>query len=338
MSEGMSDLFEREPEQWGLRADPWVWAAMRTRLATTSVPPGTSAVQRLLLDTFAEVVGVDLSVDPLPDELQLVHRHEAAGGGGSSGFVDALRWQRRLIPLLVSRAGFTRGSHGRAGGSGPAGGPAPSDHVREQHVRAYEDAWRELAAQCHDTAAPDASYRAWLAHFLMARLTPLHVVREVDFGAWPVPPTVAGGRRAVGNPVVEMLTLRRPLASVPRPATVAVVDAPDGPANPRSGLARLADFSVITELKVTGARTSGLGYGEVVSGCHKLSAILDAAEAAYPDEPLPAAYVGVFVNVMKPVFSFDLLRRRLRETRLRPDLHLATFDLRTGDVTFDPVG
>jgi hypothetical protein len=59
---------------------------------------------------------------------------------------------------------------------------------------------------------------------------------------------------------------------------------------------------------------------------------------AYPDQPLPAAYVGIFVNVTKPVFSFDLLRRRLREAHVRPDLQLAAFDLPTGEVSFDPVG
>lgn len=30
MSRVMSDLFEREPEQWGVRRDPGVWVASRS--------------------------------------------------------------------------------------------------------------------------------------------------------------------------------------------------------------------------------------------------------------------------------------------------------------------
>ena len=335
MAQVMSELFEREPEQWGLRGDPWVWAAMRSRLASTSVPPGPRAVQRLLVDTFTEVVGVDLSVDPLPDELQLVHRDEPTRSGVSSGFVDALRWQRRLIPLLVSRAGTRRGAGDPEGGHGADDESAAADPVREQHAGIFEDAWRELAAQCHDTVAPEATYRAWLAHFTVARLSPLHVVLGVDLGVHPVLPATGWHRRPVGSFAVDMLTLRRPLVPVPYRASPAARDLPDGPGNPRSGLARLADFSVITGLRVTGAQTAGLGYGEVVGDFQKLSAILDAAEAAFPDEPLPAAYVGVFANVTRPVFSFDLLRRRLRESKVRPDVRLAAFDVRTGDLSFD---
>lgn len=338
MSQVMSELFEREPEQWGLRGDPWVWAAMRTRLASTCVPPGTGAVQRLLLDTFAEVVGVDLSVDPLPDELQLVHRDEPTRRGESSGFVDALRWQRRLIPLLVSRAGTCKGRGGPRADDGADGESAPADPIREQHVGVFEDAWRELAAQCHDTVAPAATYQAWLAHFTMDHLTPLHVLRDVDFDARHLLPGAARHLRPVGNFKVDMLTLRRPIVRVPRGAFLGAHDLPDGPGNPRSGLARLADFSVISELRVTGTQMSRLGYAEVVGDFQKLSVILDAAEVAYPDQPLPAAYVGIFVNVTKPVFSFDLLRRRLREAHVRPDLQLAAFDLPTGEVSFDPVG
>src|SRR5690349_18992334 len=57
------------------------------------------------------------------------------------------------------------------------------DPVRKAHTKVFEDAWRDLAFQCHDTIAPEAAYQAWLAHFAICRLTPVHVVREVDFGA-----------------------------------------------------------------------------------------------------------------------------------------------------------
>ena len=256
----------------------------------------------------------------------------------SSGFVDALRWQRRLIPLLVSRAGTRGGGGGLEGHDGADGESSPVDPVREQHAGVFEDAWREMAGQCHDIVAPEATYHAWLAHFTMAHLSPLHVVREVDVGARHLPPTAAAHVRPVGSLTVDLLTLRRPMVRWPRGAALGTEERPDGPGNPRSGLARLADFSVITELEVAATQRTALRYGEVVRDFQKLTAIMNAAEAAHPDHPLPAAYVGVFVNATRPVFSFDLLRRRLREADLRPDVLLAAFDARTGEVSFEPIG
>ncbi|TDN46510.1 hypothetical protein EDF64_101376 [Curtobacterium flaccumfaciens] len=36
----VGDLFERPPMQFGFRGDPWLWAALRERLAQTSLPIG----------------------------------------------------------------------------------------------------------------------------------------------------------------------------------------------------------------------------------------------------------------------------------------------------------
>lgn len=327
----MRDLFEREPEQWRLRGDPYVWAAMRTRLAEIPVPQGHEAVERLLSDAFEAIVGVDVTLVPLPEDIQQVYREEFAHGGMSSGVVDVAEWQRRLLPLLVSRAGATAAS----GQPDAERVHLPSDMTREEHARAFEAAWGDLAAQCHDTIAPEATYQAWLAHFTINRLTPLHVVREVDFGARYLGPAAATHFRPVGNLMVDMLILRQPIVQLPRRAALGARDLPDGAPNPRSGLARVSDFSVITELKVSATQKEGLDYGEVVRDFRKLSAILDAVENAYPGSPLPAAYVGVFANATKPRFNFALLRRKLADAELRPDVLLAAFDAASGDVSFE---
>ena len=326
----MRDLFEREPEQWGLRGDPYVWAAMRSQLAETLVPASPDALERLLADAFETIVGVDVTLVPLPEGSQQVYREEFAHGGMCSGFVDVAEWQRRLIPLLVGRAGATvcrgRDTHQVI---------PPADLIREEHSHAFEAAWRDLAEHCHDTVAPEATYQAWLAHFTIGRLTPLHVVREVDFGARYLGPAAAPHFRPVGNLMVDMLVLRRPIVHLPRRAALGARDLPDRAPNPRSGLARLADFSVITELKVSATQMDGLDYGEVVRDFRKLSAILDAAEAAHPDRALPAAYVGVFANAAGPRFNVDRLRRKVADAELRPDVLLAAFDVASGDVSFE---
>lgn len=100
----LGDAFRVEPEQWGLRGDPHVWAAMRDYLSDTPVPVDQSVTQAVLKATFAQVVGVNLDDPDLPDA---VYRDEFAHGGMSSGQIDLSTWQQRLIPLLAAQAART---------------------------------------------------------------------------------------------------------------------------------------------------------------------------------------------------------------------------------------
>ena len=135
----------------------------------------------------------------------------------------------------------------------------------------------------------------------------MQVVREVDFGARHL--GQAAARFGGGNLMVDLLVLREPVVNLPRRAALAVQDLPDGAPSPKSGLARLRDFSVTTELKV--------------------SAILDAAHTQYPRAPLPRAFVGVFNDRQKPRFNFEHLQRRLDAVSIRPDVQLLAFDIST---------
>ncbi|MBM9839267.1 hypothetical protein JO861_22215 [Rhodococcus hoagii] len=95
----MDQLFEEEPEQWGLRGDPYVWAAIREHLTGLPLPDDDATLEETLLEAFTTVVGADLRTE-LADE---VYRTEFAHGGMSSGHVCIPVWRDRLIPLLVSR-------------------------------------------------------------------------------------------------------------------------------------------------------------------------------------------------------------------------------------------
>lgn len=95
----MEQLFEEEPEQWGLRGDPYVWAAIREHLAGRPLPDDDTTLEESLLTAFTAVVGVDLRTESADQ----VYRKEFAHGGMSSGHVSLRIWRDRLIPLLVSR-------------------------------------------------------------------------------------------------------------------------------------------------------------------------------------------------------------------------------------------
>jgi hypothetical protein len=102
MSAQVSDLFEREPYQWGMRGDPYVWREMRARLEGVAVPDRWWTLRALLAETFRDVVGVDLDTS----QEEAVHRPELDHGGMSGGAVHLVTWRQRLLPILVDRSGL----------------------------------------------------------------------------------------------------------------------------------------------------------------------------------------------------------------------------------------
>jgi hypothetical protein len=96
----MAILFEPEPEQWGLRGDPYLWRALRDHLSATDIPTSGDAVVTLLHRAFSELAGVDLA--SASDER--VYLEQYAHGGMSSGQICLPVWRDRLVPLLTKRA------------------------------------------------------------------------------------------------------------------------------------------------------------------------------------------------------------------------------------------
>ena len=96
----VSDLFDPEPDQWGLRADPWVWRTLREQFSGTYLPPSPGEVERMLYAGFNRLVAVDLATEMESS----VYREEFAHGGMSSGHISLEIWRAFLMPLLMERA------------------------------------------------------------------------------------------------------------------------------------------------------------------------------------------------------------------------------------------
>lgn len=104
----MAELFDPEPERWGLRGDPHLWRAFRDHLDDRDIPASPAGVAGLLYDAFMDIVGVDLAGHPESS----VYREGFAHGGMSSGMISLDTWRDRLIPLLTERASRYRAESG----------------------------------------------------------------------------------------------------------------------------------------------------------------------------------------------------------------------------------
>ena len=93
----LDDAFDLIHRQWGLRADPHVWRAMKQRLTGVATPDDVEAV---LSQAFTAVTGLDLATEPEP----MVHLPQLDHGGMSGGVVDLRWWRAKGIPLMVERA------------------------------------------------------------------------------------------------------------------------------------------------------------------------------------------------------------------------------------------
>lgn len=91
----------QEPEQWGLRGDPYLWRELKQHLLAAGLPDHADEFGRYLESKFEELVGV-----PLSECRESVFVDRYAHGGMSSGHVDPDWWRRTGIPLLQER--FTR--------------------------------------------------------------------------------------------------------------------------------------------------------------------------------------------------------------------------------------
>lgn len=95
----IGSLFDRDPAQWGLRGDPYVWRELRARFADTPLPPSWFELRTLVVNAAVEVIGL-----PLHTDREAVYLAEFDPGHGmSAGSVSPSWWLRTGIPILIDR-------------------------------------------------------------------------------------------------------------------------------------------------------------------------------------------------------------------------------------------
>lgn len=93
----LGELFFEEPEQWGLRGDPFLWRDMRSFFCSTPLLVDADELEVQIEEAFLDLSGRPMS----GSECFFVEKY--AHGGMSSGMVSPEFWRDRVVPLLKER-------------------------------------------------------------------------------------------------------------------------------------------------------------------------------------------------------------------------------------------
>lgn len=93
----ISTLFNRKPQQWGLRGDPYLWDEMKVYFKNIDPPKTEEEFHILIEHAFEKLTGCSL----FHTESIFVPRYDK--GGMSSGHVSSEFWIDKGIPLLLKR-------------------------------------------------------------------------------------------------------------------------------------------------------------------------------------------------------------------------------------------
>jgi hypothetical protein len=165
----------------------------------------------------------------------------------------------------------------------------------------FEAAWGVFARTCSSGVAPEATFQAWFAHYLISQFGIDRVAREPIFkhrGADSRWQELVPG----GEVKVDAVVLRTP--GVPLPHYVH--RGGDG-----SGMETLGQLAVVSELKVAATAGTGLDHREVAQDLYKLSLLLEQADRR--DVPAPLAYVGILDNNSTRRYRYSGLKARLAQ-------------------------
>jgi O-acetyl-ADP-ribose deacetylase (regulator of RNase III) len=92
-------LFDRQPTQFGLRGDAYLWRELRTRFAGTPLPEHWFNLRKLITDVIEQFLG-----EPLTDPTKTIYVPAFDPGHGmSAGAVNVAWWIQTGLPILVDR-------------------------------------------------------------------------------------------------------------------------------------------------------------------------------------------------------------------------------------------
>ncbi|MDS4022885.1 MAG: hypothetical protein RKR03_20620 [Candidatus Competibacter sp.] len=93
----VGELFKSEPQNWGLRGDPFLWQDLARIFRPVPLPDSVDILKAMLEGAF-----VAMTAHPI-NTCDMFYVERYTHGGMSSGYVDPGFWRQNGFPLLVSR-------------------------------------------------------------------------------------------------------------------------------------------------------------------------------------------------------------------------------------------
>ena len=93
----VGELFENEPDQWGLRGDQFLWQEFKEKLSDQPLPEDVHQLERLLENCFFEATGRSLSFSSEFFVDRLAQENMSRGG------ISGATWRYRFFPLVIAR-------------------------------------------------------------------------------------------------------------------------------------------------------------------------------------------------------------------------------------------
>lgn len=178
----------------------------------------------------------------------------------------------------------------------------------ERLAAKFEAAWSVFAQTCSEFLAPEPTYQAWFAHYLISQFGIDRVAREPIVKKEHFRET-AWKARVRGNHVrLDVIVTREPGLQIPHYAN-RLMPSTDG-----TGLIILRDLAIISELKIAATQGEGMDHTEVARDVYKLSMLLDEYESLHPGAPTPLAYVCVLDNHPRKTYRWAHLDAQLQAT------------------------
>ena len=99
MNQFVSGIFEPEPDQWGLRGDPFLGEYLMERDQTVVFPYSIQMFREDLYGIFEELIGEF----PVSGKDYYVEQFAEKHVGMSTGWLSGTFWRNTAIPLLLRR-------------------------------------------------------------------------------------------------------------------------------------------------------------------------------------------------------------------------------------------
>lgn len=102
----VASIFVSEPDQWGLRGDPFLWEYLKEQYQTVSLPYSPKVFREDIFRVFAELTG-EL---PARGKQYYVASFAKTHVGMSTGWLSGDFWIDTAIPLLLERLERSNGT------------------------------------------------------------------------------------------------------------------------------------------------------------------------------------------------------------------------------------